>query len=225
MRYALFLFVLLIFLALLGTAVAYPSAVVVHGSLSEQNVPVVQSYPAIRAWTVVRDRVTAGALISLIRRYNRRMKIPEMMQVVESVLTAALVHDLDPLLIASVIAAESSFYPRALSHCGAEGLMQLTKPVQPWLGVTDPYDIKQNIAGGCRYLDNLKQRFPSRALVLAAYNAGPTRVARLGRVPEIPETLRYISHVNTVHNQLVREVRDRSSAKPIEDPSDPFVSA
>lgn len=154
-----------------------------------------------------REEATIVSIGGLIASYNRRLPLEDQVTLIQAVLEAAEEYELDPLLVASVIAAESSFHPRARSRCGAEGLMQLTRPVQPWLGVSDPYDIRQNVAGGCKYLHGLARRFGRIDLVLAAYNAGPTRVARLGRVPEIKETICYVSRVIKLQERLKAEMK------------------
>ncbi len=87
---------------------------------------------------------------------------------------------------------ESGFNPYAVSPKGAQGTFQLMPATAAELGVNDPFDIDQNIAGGIRYMGQQLQRFNDPALALAAYNAGPTRVANLGRVPDIPETQNYV---------------------------------
>lgn len=88
-------------------------------------------------------------------------------------------HNLDPHLVAAVVAAESSFRPDAVSAAGARGLMQLMPATARALGVDleCPY---ANIAGGVRYLRAQAERFGNMRLALAAYNAGPTRIARAG---------------------------------------------
>lgn len=82
----------------------------------------------------------------------------------------------DPKLLTALVWTESSFSPTAVSSAGAIGLTQLMPPTAELLGV-DPYDPEQNLAGGARYLREMLDRFGRTDLALAAYNAGPTRVA------------------------------------------------
>ena len=160
----------------------------------------------MEAWSIAHDLAAIDCLVVLIQQYNQRIEISRAWTLADAIFSISIKYDLDPLWVASIIAAESSFNPRARSHCGAEGLMQLTQSVQPWLGVTDPFDIWQNVSGGCQYLAYLRRRFDRPELVLAAYNAGPTRVARLARIPAIKETVRYIHSVTALHARLTTEV-------------------
>jgi soluble lytic murein transglycosylase-like protein len=100
-------------------------------------------------------------------------------------------------LFLALIHAESSFNPNARSHVGAIGLTQLMPATARELGV-DPRDPIQNMIGGARYLKQQYRRFGSWQLALAAYNAGPTRVARLGRIPNITETKNYVTKIITM---------------------------
>ncbi len=102
-----------------------------------------------------------------------------------------------PELFLALVHAESSFNPKARSHVGAIGLTQLMPGTARELGV-DPTDPIQNLSGGARYLRQQYQRFGTWQLALAAYNAGPTRVARLGRIPNIRETQNYVSKIITM---------------------------
>ena len=98
-------------------------------------------------------------------------------------------------LLTAVVAVESAFKADAVSSAGAQGLMQLMPATAADLGVKDPFDPAQNIEGGARYLGFLLRHFGSDELALAAYNAGPGRVARAGGVPDFPETRAYIDSV------------------------------
>ncbi len=99
-------------------------------------------------------------------------------------------------IIRGVIEQESGGDPAAVSPAGAMGLMQLMPATARALGVTQPFDPVQNIFAGTRYLARLRDQFGGNwALALAAYNAGPARVAAYGGVPPFPETQRYVAAV------------------------------
>ncbi len=103
---------------------------------------------------------------------------------------------LDPNLIRAVIHTESGFNPGAVSDKGAQGLMQLMPDTAAELGITDPFDPQQNIMGGSRYLRTQLDTFEGDVLLgLAAYNAGPNLVKKLGRIPQIEETRNYLKKV------------------------------
>lgn len=96
----------------------------------------------------------------------------------------------------AVAKVESNFNPRAVSPAEAKGLMQLIDATARAMSVEDPFDPEQNIFGGARYLRLLANQFDGNmALVAAAYNSGPARVKRLGRIPKIRETQRYVRRV------------------------------
>lgn len=109
---------------------------------------------------------------------------------------AARHHGVDEHLITSVIAAESNFDAKAVSRKNARGLMQLMPATARRLAVTDVFDPAQNIQAGTRYLKELLERYNQDfTLALAAYNAGPERVAQYGGVPPFAETRAYIRRV------------------------------
>lgn len=150
------------------------------------------------------ETIQADLLEQMITRFNPKLKSNEKEMIINSIIAESQKADFDPLLIASIIAAESSFRPKVVSPCAARGLMQITDCVSEIMKISNPFDIRQNIYAGTRYLKDLSQQFKQFELILAAYNAGPTRVARLGRVPRITETINYIKRVTKFY-QNIRE--------------------
>jgi hypothetical protein len=101
-----------------------------------------------------------------------------------------------PALALAVIAVESAGRTNAVSHAGAQGLMQLIPATAARFGVTDAFDPTQNITGGVAYLDWLLRRFDRDVvLALAGYNAGEGAVDRAGGVPNFAETRDYVPKV------------------------------
>ncbi|HVA71488.1 MAG TPA: lytic transglycosylase domain-containing protein [Candidatus Limnocylindrales bacterium] len=121
---------------------------------------------------------------------------------------AARQNGVDAKLISSVISAESNFQPRAVSPKRAMGLMQLMPQTALHYDVRNTFDPAQNISAGTRYLKQLLDQYHGNlTLALAAYNAGPERVAQYGGVPPFPETHTYIRRV-------IKKLQELKAASP-----------
>jgi soluble lytic murein transglycosylase-like protein len=133
----------------------------------------------------------------------------------EMLVRAGTEHNLDVDLLASVVKAESDGNARAVSHAGAQGLMQLMPGTAAGLGVKDSFQPDQNVRGGSTYLDALLTRYHDNlALALAAYNAGPEAVDKYHGIPPYRETRAYVARVIHEFNRrvLAREAEARRPA-------------
>ena len=116
----------------------------------------------------------------------------------ELIYSAGERHALNPALLAAVIKAESAFDPRAVSHKGAQGLMQLMPATAKRFGLSgrEVFEPAKNLDAGARYLSWLTRRFEGDlAHVLAAYNAGEGTVDRFAGVPPYRETRDYLRRI------------------------------
>lgn len=99
-------------------------------------------------------------------------------------------------LVKSIIKQESGFNPNAVSHAGAQGLMQLMPATAKSLGVYNSMNPYQNVRGGIKYIAQLLNRFEGNLQkALAGYNAGPEAVARYGGIPPYKETQNYVQSI------------------------------
>ena len=125
-------------------------------------------------------------IANLVKRQNLEMVIEKYAQQ----------YGVDQDLVWAVIRQESGFNPHAVSPKGAMGLMQLMPGTAAMLGVSDAFDVEQNIAGGIKYLERCLSQFNQDVcLALAAYNAGPDNVVKYQGCPPFPETRHYVASV------------------------------
>lgn len=109
---------------------------------------------------------------------------------------AARLYQLPLAFLRAVVHIESDFDPNVVSVDGAMGLMQLMPFTAQRMGVTNPYDPRQNIMGGARFLRILANQWQGDlVLTVASYNAGAGAVERYRGVPPYTETRRYVNRV------------------------------
>ena len=124
---------------------------------------------------------------------------------------AARRHELDVLLLASIVEAESSFRPDAVSPKGAMGLMQLM-PLH-FEAEAEPFDPAHNLDLGARYLGSLHERYEGNVeLALAAYHAGPGTIDRYGGAPPWKETRYYVNRVLSLYREHQANLAEGSAA-------------
>lgn len=115
---------------------------------------------------------------------------------------ASEVFGVEAALIRAVVHAESWFEINAVSHAGAQGLMQLMPDTARRFGVRDVFDPVDNITGGVAYLAWLAEKFEQDfTRMVAAYNAGENAVSRHGGVPPYPETQEYVRRVRILYQR------------------------
>ena len=127
---------------------------------------------------------------------------------------AAAAHNgISEALLRAVIHAESAFNPRALSYKGAQGLMQLMPGTAADLGVTNAFDVAQNIRGGAAYLAALLRDFGGNvSLAAAAYNAGEGAVRKYNGVPPFDETQVYVKRVALLRERYLKALHPTTLA-------------
>lgn len=121
------------------------------------------------------------------------VRSPERIDVL--ILEFARRYDVEPALVKAVIHAESRFDPKARSHRGAVGLMQLMPRTARMYGVRHLTDPRENIRAGVQHLKKLLRRHHDLEHAIAAYNAGSPTVKRYGGIPPYRETRTYVTRV------------------------------
>lgn len=121
------------------------------------------------------------------------------------IVLAARRYDVDPALLRAVVHAESNFNTMAVSKAGAQGLMQLMPQIQRKFGVTNPYNVAQNLDAGAHLLKSLLMKYRNNVkFAVAAYSAGADAVERYSGIPPYPETRNYVRRVTQLYSRYQR---------------------
>jgi soluble lytic murein transglycosylase-like protein len=172
-------------------------------SRAAESIPAL-SAPVVRRTTVVRADPRTGKLVrsTVVSSVSAgHGPAPQLDTIIDK---AAKAHDVDPLLVHSIIKVESNYNVHAVSNKGAEGLMQLTPSTARMLGVSDSFDPQQNIEAGVKYLKYLQDLYQDDKLALAAYNAGPGAVDKYNAIPPYAETQKYVVEVGKRYGEARR---------------------
>jgi len=152
-------------------------------------------------------KLLALLMICLLSQFAlAKLKCPppkEQQQYDRIILAAAKKHNVDAALIHAVIKQESCYYNLAVSHAGAEGLMQLIPATARRFNVSNAFIPSQNINAGTKYLAWLLKRFKGNIrFAVAGYNAGEGKVDRYKGIPPYRETRNYVKHVIRNYRQF-----------------------
>jgi len=155
--------------------------------------PVAGGLPATAPTTSAAAASSAYAVQGAYEKRQTEPAVNEMLS--ELVQSAAQKYQVDPKLVSAIAEVESGGNQSAISPVGAIGVMQLMPGTAASLGV-DPYDERQNIEGGAKYLHEMLETFGGDIRkAVAAYNAGPQAVKEYGGVPPYRETQDYVNKV------------------------------
>jgi soluble lytic murein transglycosylase-like protein len=183
---------------------------------SPSGTPVVPE-PAEGTTLVVRADPATGRLVRRAvpaRPRSAQAALRARTEIARLVDETARAHDVDPLLVHSMIRVESNYNPTAVSPKGAEGLMQLTPSTARMLGVNNSFDPGENIEGGVKYLKYLQGVYKDDRLALAAYNAGPGAVEKYKSIPPYPETQNYVNQVGKEY-KVARQAAAAAPPEPV----------
>lgn len=183
-----------------------------YNTISEKILKTSFSKTESRYFEFSSDALTPPEIEDIIRTFRTSLKRKQIKHVSNMIYKTAKSFNIDPALILAVIAVESEFRHKAVSHMDARGLMQL-RPFTAkalsrelkihWSGKRTLFNPHKNILLGTYYLKKLKKRFKGNPKhFLTAYNAGPTLTNKLIRRKRIPRKPKYYTKVITYYKRF-----------------------
>lgn len=161
---------------------------------------------------VIEPKIIGGGVTDAPKAPVASLPLARNPKINEAVEQAARQYHVDPLLVHAVIQVESAYNPYAISHAGAQGLMQLMPATARSLGVRNSFDVEENIRAGVRHLKDLKDTYKDDRLALAAYNAGAGAVDKYKWIPPYPETQEYVYKVGKKYGEARRAAGTQQAA-------------
>lgn len=194
-----------------AAALMGPASCQIFGGVSETGSVILSDTRMAEAPALIVAAPLVAAAALPVKGQARAATVPAVF--LPLIAEASLASRLPVALIHAVIAVESNYRPRAVSARGARGLMQIMPDTARRFGSGDPFDPRQNILAGSRYLRWLLDHFDQDIeLAVAAYNAGEGAVQKAGgRIPPFAETLAYVPRVLARYRQALP---DGAAARP-----------
>lgn len=160
----------------------------------------IKKQTAIKEAVATKPSVPVEKAKSADKVYSANASLPLADESLSSLITnAAKKYQVDPKLVSAVAEVESGGRQEATSSAGAVGVMQLMPDTAASLGV-NPYDKRENVEGGAKYLKEMLDLFGGDVKkAVAAYNAGPAAVKNYGGVPPYKETQNYVNKVLDIY--------------------------
>ncbi|MBI5700931.1 lytic transglycosylase domain-containing protein [Candidatus Saganbacteria bacterium] len=163
----------------------------------------VESVVPIESFEGVTLEGLSDKIKSFTLRYGKNLPESDAQSISENVIKYSKQYDVNPKLVTALIARESRFNKYAISSSNAQGLGQLLPSTAVGLGVTDPFDIEQNIKGTVRYIKSLLDRFPNSNKIpnaIAGYFEGPNGILRNGGFKLKSKS--YVEDILAIYNKI-----------------------
>ncbi len=189
------LLILLIFTIIIGSLTSYADVYIIKkndGRIILTNIYTSHLMKNVKSIKIIRTKRT---------RKNKKVVVDR--KIKKLLKETAKKFGLDYRLLLAIAKVESNFNHASKSNKGAIGIMQLMPQTAKRFGISNPYNIKQNIYGAAKYLKYLLKMFNNNIiLATAAYNAGENKVLKYKGIPPYRETRLYVNKVISLYKDL-----------------------